>query len=318
MATQLPKLPDVERLSERHGGLISNRPWEGFGEFIIIRFLSFPNHPFTLQGTNTYLIGRGPSRLLIDTGEGRPVWSKSLQATLASENASVKTALLTHWHPDHIQGVPDLVKLCPDVKVHKHQPDVGEQYDITDGQVFSVEGATLKAHSTPGHTGDHMVFVLEEEGAMFTGDNVLGHGTSVFDDLSVYLSTLAKMQEYFLRRDGPCRAYPGHGAVIDDGKAKIAEYIQHRQQREEEVLHVLKHGVLVGKDEHASSAQIEPKELRAWTPIELVKIIYHDVPENLHLPAAYGVTQVLKKLEGDGGVVRESEGKGEERFRVVV
>jgi hypothetical protein len=66
--------------------------------------------------------------------------------------------------------LPDLLKICPNAQIFKNDPDDG-QSDITEGQVFSVEGATLTALHTPGHTVDHMVFMLEEEGAMFTGDS---------------------------------------------------------------------------------------------------------------------------------------------------
>lgn len=69
--------------------------------------------------------------------------------------------------------MPDLLKICPDVEIHKNQPDADRQLNIEDGQVFKVEGATLRAYRTPGHTKDHMVFVLDEEDAMFTGDSML-------------------------------------------------------------------------------------------------------------------------------------------------
>ena len=124
---------------------------------------------------------------------------------------------------------------------------------------------------------------------MFTGDNVLGHGTAVFEDLATYLSSLHSMKSQFAGR-----AYPGHGPVIEDGRARIEEYMKHRAQREDEVL-----GVLRGEEE-------------AKTAREVVKVVYRDVPENLHEPAERGVVQVLRKLEGEGKVARE----GDERWRV--
>ncbi|OJD26391.1 hypothetical protein ACJ73_02230 [Blastomyces percursus] len=286
MAMQLPRLPNVERLSDK-----------------IIRIL----------GTNTYLIGQGHERLLIDAGEGRAIWSENLKATLESEKATIKAALLTHWQPDHIRGVPALVKVCPGVKIHTNQPDLDGQLNIEDGQVFKVEGATLRTYSTPGHTNDHMVFMLAEEDALFTGDNVLGHGTSVFEDLEVYLSSLEKMQYVFSGR-----AYPGHGAVIEDGNSKISEYIQHRQQREDEVLQVLTYGSLRSESDRPPSP-VKSERLRRWTRMEMVKVIYHDLPVNLHVPASHGVLQVLKKLDGEAKVVRggESDGPGE-RFKIVL
>ncbi|KAI1262012.1 putative metallo-beta-lactamase domain protein [Xylariaceae sp. FL1019] len=267
MASQIPRLPEVERLSPT-----------------CIRILGGNPSKFTLQGTNTYLVGTGPSRLLIDTGEGRPSWLAALKRVLQEERATVSAALLTHWHHDHTQGVPQLRQLVPDVAVYKYDPDHDEQ-SITDGQTFAVDGATLTAVHTPGHTTDHMVFVFRQEDALFTGDNVLGHGTAVFEDLHIYLQSLAKMETLVSGR-----AYPGHGPVLSEARGKIVEYIAHRQQREQQVLQTLS---LVN---HASSRSYDSADADIWTPMELVKVIYADVPENLHLPASHGVSQILKKL----------------------
>lgn len=121
-------------------------------------------------GTNTYLIGRGHQRILLDTGEGKPTWATNLQSVLSEEKATVHQALLTHWHGDHVSGVRDLLRICPQAQVFKHDPDEG-QADIQDGQIFQVDGATLTAFHTPGHTVDHMAFVFQEEDALFTGDS---------------------------------------------------------------------------------------------------------------------------------------------------
>lgn len=82
----------------------------------------------------------------------------------------VHEVLLTHWHHDHVKGVPDLLKICPQATVYKHQASEG-QAEISDGQVFKVDGATLEAFHTPGHTVDHMSFIFREEDAIFTGDS---------------------------------------------------------------------------------------------------------------------------------------------------
>lgn len=194
--------------------------------------------------------------------------------------------ILTHWHPDHVGGVKDLIELCPDAKIYKNDPDVGQK-PIEDGQIFQVRGAQIRAVYCPGHTADHTALVLKEEDAMFTGDNVLGHGTAVFEDLELYLRSLERMRGEFSGR-----AYPGHSMVIEDGRQRILDYIKHRQQREDEVISALKHA-RDGK-----------------TPMELVKEIYKDVPEELHEPAAKGVLQILQKLSREGKVVqRESDGR---------
>ncbi|CRG87733.1 Beta-lactamase-like protein 2 [Talaromyces islandicus] len=285
MASQLVPLPEVERLSAS-----------------VIRILAGNPSKFTLQGTNTYLIGHGPRRLLIDTGEGIPRWSSLLQTVLRDEKATVHEALITHWHHDHVNGIPDLLRICPQATVYKHRPDDGQR-EIEDGQVFQVEGATLKAFYTPGHTVDHMSFVFQEEDAIFTGDNVLGHGTAVFEDLHAYIDSLHKMKEAVSGR-----AYPGHGPVLDSATAKITDYIKHRQQREDEVIRVLTFGTVDAAEAKKKSG--EQQLLSSWTPIELVKVIYRDVPESLHLPASHGVVLILNKLENEGKVKHEgSSGK---------
>ncbi|KAL3426178.1 metallo-beta-lactamase superfamily protein [Phlyctema vagabunda] len=268
MAPQIVQLPEVERLSKS-----------------VIRILGGNPGKFTLQGTNTYLVGTGHRRLLVDTGEGRPSWVRALKQTLEEQNAKISDAIITHWHHDHQGGIADLLTFSPDTRIHKNQPADGQR-DIEDNQAFHVDGASLRAVFSPGHTQDHMALVLDEEDAMFTGDNVLGHGTAVFEDLATYLASLEKMRKLFHGR-----AYPGHGPVIDDGPSKILEYIRHRQQREDQVLQVLRSSK---SSPAGDSTAFEPED---WSSMEIVKIIYKDVAENLHLPAHGGVMQVLWKLK---------------------
>lgn len=270
MALQLVHIPEVERISP-----------------ICIRVLGGNPGKFQLQGTNTYILGTGRQRLLIDTGEGKPLWIATLKRVLEEENATIASALISHWHHDHTGGIKQLLDLSPETKIYKNQPEDG-QLNIADGQKFKIDGATLTAHHTPGHTIDHMVFVLEQEDAMFTADNVLGQGTAVFEDLETYLASLDKMKTLFKGR-----AYPGHGPVIDQGPAKIQEYISHRQQREDQITQTLR---LVNASSGTAS----------WESMELVKVIYKDVPEALHVPAQGGVVQVLKKLENEGRVSQEN------------
>ena len=130
---------------------------------------------------------------------------------------------------------------------------------------------------------------------MFTADNVLGHGTAVFEDLKSYISSLKKMQLQFKGR-----AYPGHGEFIEDGRAKIIEYIQHRQQREDQVIQVL-------KSPNPATNSDSGRKPHEWTSMEIVKVIYKDVPENLHIPAEGGVLQVLSKLQDEGKVAEDDE-----------
>lgn len=235
-------------------------------------------------------MGTGRQRLLIDTGEGKPSWIATVRDTLKKENATISKALITHWHHDHVGGIKQLLELSPDTKIYKNTAEVGQE-EIEDGQVFAVEGAVLRAVFSPGHTTDHMALILEEEDAMFTGDNVLGQGTAVFEDLLTYIKSLEKMKVMF---NG--RAYPGHGPVIQDGPSTIAEYVQHRQLREDQVIEVL-------KSDRRNPGEPFKDEPDAWTSMETVKIIYRDVPDNLHEAANRGVLQILRKLEAEDKVI---------------
>jgi glyoxylase-like metal-dependent hydrolase (beta-lactamase superfamily II) len=349
---------------------------------------------FTLQGTNTYLLGRGPSRLLIDTAQGEKAWLTTLSTVLKTQNAKITTCLLTHWHHDHIGGVKDLLSL-PDhasVHVHKHlpthnpdgilDPESVSVREISDGQKFSIppssnngggeEGGDgvfeIQAIHTPGHAKDHMAFQItrssdvDEVGSIFTADNVLGHGTAVFEDLATYLDSLALMKRRVVESVGSQsaagvdsgsgngkptrikRAYPGHGAVIDDAVAKIDEYIHHRRMREQEALNVLRYGTVKavsddadvegatttmqgpdsitmtgdsdgdGDDGGGSEPEVRQfgKEValgKEWASMDMVKVIYRHYPESLYQPAEYGLLMVLEKLRGDGKVVKTAEGR---------
>lgn len=281
MAAQLVPLPEIERLSPA-----------------CIRILGGNPGKFTLQGTNTYLIGTGSTRLLIDTGQCEPSWIAALKRTLVEEKVTVKSALLTHWHHDHIKGVDDLLRHSPDTTIFKCDPDNGWS-DIKDGQTFEVEGASLTAVHTPGHTKDHMAFVLREEDALFTGDNVLGHGTAVFEDLGTYINSLTKMGKLVSGR-----GYPGHGPVLTNVTAKISEYISHRRDREMQVIKTLGSS----KDTKDSTGGMAEQSGAGWTAMELVKVIYRDYPESLHIPAVGSVAQILHKLQAEGKALLEEDG----------
>ncbi|KIX00952.1 uncharacterized protein Z518_10018 [Rhinocladiella mackenziei CBS 650.93] len=345
MAQNLPKLPDWEQVSTN-----------------IIRILGGNPGKFTLQGTNTYLLGRGQQRLLIDTGQGENKWVDTLREVLRTQSpqpATVSTCLLSHWHHDHLGGVKDLESLCADegteLQVYKNQPslnpdrliDPDRVLEIVDGQHFIASSESepdfeIEAIHTPGHAKDHMSFLItsssdpSEIGAMFTADNVLGHGTAVFEDLGLYLESLALMKQRVAASIAvqntagkTRRAYPGHGAVIEDAVSKIDEYITHRRMREEEALNVLRYGTAknpdapsqsvvrdslttVGESDSESEMGVGGKEVaagKAWTSMEMVKVIYRHYPENLYQPAEFGLLMVLEKLRRDGKVVKTSEGK---------
>ncbi|KPI34273.1 Beta-lactamase-like protein, partial [Cyphellophora attinorum] len=103
MALNLPELPETEKVSTSVIRILGGNPSK-----------ASLNNPFpnvftnSTQGSNTYLLGTGPTRILLDTGEGRSSWRDALSSLLTSEKATIATTLLSHWHHDHIGGVSDL------------------------------------------------------------------------------------------------------------------------------------------------------------------------------------------------------------------
>lgn len=247
---------------------------------------------FTFQGTNTYIVGTGHDRIIIDTSGGEPEWIELVASTLKSLDISLSHVLLTHWHGDHTGGVPDLLRLYPHLEgsIYKNQPDRGQQ-NIVDGQIFKVDGATVRAVHTPGHAEDHMCFVLEEERAMFTGDNVLGHGTSAVEDLGLFMASLQKM---FAQN---CSVgYSAHGVTISNLPAKIAGELNQKLRRERQVMQAL--------------GRVRSRGERSVTIQDLVSEIYgrslDEATRTLALEPFMG--EVLRKLAGDGRVAFELRG----------
>lgn len=247
---------------------------------------------FTYQGTNTYIVGTGTQRLIIDTSGGEPAWAKLLSATLESHGIALSHVLLTHWHGDHTGGVPDLRRLYPHLstEIYKNEPEEGQR-NISDGQLFDVEGATVRALHVPGHSDDHMCFILEEEQAMFTGDNVLGHGTSATEDLKTFTDSLQRMA------DQDCVVgYSAHGVVIDDLRAKIGGELGQKLRREKQVMQALE--------------RIRVRGIKSACVDDIVTEIYgstlDEKTRTLALKPFMG--EVLKKLAADGSVAFENRG----------
>jgi glyoxylase-like metal-dependent hydrolase (beta-lactamase superfamily II) len=246
---------------------------------------------FTGPGTNTYLVGTGRRRILLDTGQGVDAYLPVLARALAENDCAIQEIVLTHGHPDHVGGALQVLERFGRMPVSKlpfpgmDGPEQLEIRALADGDVVEAEGATLRAIHTPGHAADHLCFLLEEERALFSGDNVLGVGTTVIParggDLGDYLRSLER-----LLAEQPGRIYPAHGPVIPDGVAKIREYLAHRAERERQIL--------------AALEALGPSPVPA-----VVKRVYTDVPEVLHAAAALSVTSHLLKLEREGISARD-------------
>jgi len=256
------------------------------------RVLGLNPGTFTGPGTNTYVIGLdGDAPLLLDTGSGVPAWADLLKAHLAEAKAPpLARCIMTHGHPDHTGGAPDFKRLFPRGSLHKmawperDRQVRAEMLPLADGARIMGAGYTLRAVHTPGHAPDHLCFFLEEERALFTGDVVLGVGTTVIPldggDLGQYLASLRLLLALDVRR-----IYPGHGPVIENARDKIQQYLDHRLERERQILAELAGGTK--------------------TIMEMVRSIYREYPVNLHPAAAQSVESHLIKLERERRVVRE-------------
>jgi glyoxylase-like metal-dependent hydrolase (beta-lactamase superfamily II) len=223
--------------------------------------------PMTLEGTNTYLVGRDPT-VVIDPGPADEGHIEAIRE-VARERGSIGTVLLTHGHSDHSGGVELL----------GHEPD-----HLGGGEVV----AGLRAIATPGHAPDHQCFLLDPREAAaagsrvcFTGDLVLGEGSSIVPtrelggSLRDYMASLRRLAELELDL-----LYPGHGPTIEDPQAKLAEYIAHREDRHRRLVAALERG------ERSRAA--------------LVAEVWDDVPEQLRGAAAVAMQAHLEMLEDEG------------------
>lgn len=272
------KMPDYSRITPRVATVLGQNP-----------------SPFTGPGTNTYIVGTSKRPILLDTGQGVAIYSDLLETALKelAGSAELERIVLTHAHVDHLGGVKQVKERFGDMEVLKmpwagHDAPAGAISAIGHDAVVRTEGATLRAVFSPGHSPDHLCYYLEEERALFTGDVVLGAGTTVIPDdtgdLGEYMDSLRRLLALDLET-----IYPAHGPVIRNPKEKIGEYIAHRELRERQVLEALADGA-------------GPLDAMA-----IVKKIYTDVPEYLHPAAASSVRSHLRKLEREGRVVEHEK-----------
>jgi len=199
--------------------------------------------PFTGPGTNTYLVGIDEVAV-IDPG---PDDKKHVDAIIgASMRERVRWVVLTHTHPDHSPATARLVKATKAEVLAfgaKRDKDGGEfTIDRALGEGDTVEGTEfgLEVLHTPGHSPNHLCFLLEEERVLFTGDTVLDGMYSVVSparggDMAAYIKTLERLKRLRLSRIAP-----GHGDVIEEPRARLDDYLAHRKLREQQVMRVLK------------------------------------------------------------------------------
>ena len=247
-----------------------------------MRILAPNPGPFTLEGTNTWIVGADPA-IVIDPGPSEP---PHLQAVIDAAGP-VGAILLTHHHLDHAPGAAWLAAHAGVAPVLAARPEPGER-EVLDGAVIEAGGMSLRVVATPGHAPDHLAFFAEHDGWLFTGDTVLGRGTSVVDppegDMAAYLRSLET-----LRALRPRRLYPGHGPVVERAPEWLNEYVEHRRMRERQVVDALD----------------RTKDPRS--PEELASEIYAGYPDELLPAAARNVLAHLRKLQDEGIVTEDHQ-----------
>jgi len=257
----------------------------------LIRRLVAPNpSPFTFHGTGTYIIGKNQIAL-IDPGPAIASHIQALEKFL--ETVAVSHILVTHNHVDHSPAARPL-KLVTGAEIYAF--DVSGQVDIDnhaeegrdrdfkpdhilkDGDIIDGDGWTIETVHTPGHLSNHLCFALLEEKALFSGDHVMGWSTSVVSqpdgNMKDYLASLERL----LSRDDRIY-YPTHGASIENPKPYVRALIAHRHQRESQILEVLSTGPA--------------------TILQMVDIIYSDIPAYLHPAAASSLLSHLIHMVGN-------------------
>ena len=258
----------------------SDEPWSGGVVSARLRCVLAPNpSPMTLDGTNTWLVGTGPY-VVIDPG---PDDAGHLLALVDAADGRIAEILLTHGHPDHAQGARALHDMTgAPVRALDPEHVLGGE-GLQPGTVVSVGGVEVRVIATPGHTADCLSFHVLEDGAILTGDTVLGRGTTVVawpdGDLGDYLRSLRTLREHAELLNAT-ELLPGHGPRLANPVAVIDAYLEHRHARLEQVR--------VAWDGGRRTAE------------EVVDVVYADVPDHVRWAALLSTRAQLHYLEGGG------------------
>ena len=243
--------------------------------------------------TNTYLIVGTQGAMFVDAGWDRPGEGKArIDYWEKIGKPPLKGIAITHRHTPHWGNAPAIQNACgnpPIIASFAEKDEIearmqGAKVDrpVRDGETLSLGNITLEFIDAPGHTYGSMAVFIRETRALFTGDNVMGTGSSVVNpgegEISLYLQTLDK----FLRYD-PAVIYPGQGPVVKEPRVKINALILHRKEREQQIVALL--------EQAPSSVE------------QLAATLYTGLREGLQHLARNQVKSHLIKLEKEGKAV---------------
>nr|WP_255571921.1 MBL fold metallo-hydrolase [Celeribacter sp. PS-C1] len=250
----------------------------------MIRILAPNPSPMTYWGTNTYLLGDGEARVLIDPGPDLADHRETILASLP-DGAHLSHILVTHAHRDHSEGAQALSEMTgapvhafgdavagrsPVMSALGDQIGGGEGVDdsfapdvtLAHEETLETAAGPIKALHTPGHMGNHLCFHWQD--MVFSGDLIMGWSSSLISppdgDAAAFRDSCA-----LLHNVAPVRLMPGHGAPVDSPIERIDFLLGHRAQREAQILDILREG--------------------SQTLLPLTRAVYTELPEN-HLPAA--------------------------------
>ena len=282
----------------------------------LVRLVAPNASPMTFTGTNTYLLG-GTEIAVIDPGPDDP---RHLGAILEAVpvKSEISTIFVTHSHIDH-SGLAPLLGAETGAKIVgfgnslagrsdvmnqlavEGDLDGGEGVDSDfkpshfagDGQKFCGDGWTIEAVWTPGHFGNHLCFAWHEENVLFSGDHLMAWSTTLISppdgDVSAFRNSLRK-----LKCRGETLHFPGHGPPVEDPKRMIHYQMEHRNEREGQIVSALERGPANAK--------------------ELATEIYTEIPEHLLPAAARNVLAHLIDLDNRKVVSAEDKIGFESRF----
>jgi glyoxylase-like metal-dependent hydrolase (beta-lactamase superfamily II) len=228
--------------------------------------------PMTGEGNWTYLIGtRHP--VLIDAGVGN---TSHLDAIATAATAGLAQVLVTHAHSDHVSGAPAIHERWPSAVFSKHPWPIRDPKipwrRLDDGDVVATDEGDLHVLLTPGHAPDHLIFWHADSRTLFVGDMLVQGSTVVIPashggSLAEYLRSLERISQL-----NPARAWPAHGPIIDDPMALIQRYVEHRAQREEQIVAAL---TADGSTVESLTSRIYPSLQDALVPMARESVLAH-------------------------------------------
>jgi glyoxylase-like metal-dependent hydrolase (beta-lactamase superfamily II) len=208
------------------------------------RVLASNSGPMTLGGTNSYVL-RAPSSDQVVVVDPGPAEATHLRAL--TQFGEVELILLTHHHADHSEGA-DRFSRMTGAPIRAALPELcREAPPLADGEIIRAAGCELLVLATPGHTEDSICLVGKRDGplddparngAVITGDTILGHGSTVLlggtTSLRDYLKSLELLESF-----GDAFVLPGHGDPIWSVRLVAQSLREHRQGRLTQVAQVL-------------------------------------------------------------------------------